>query len=193
MLNPIRISSSVYGLGRAIVINTQENLVCPSCVHEIRHLEMTPKKKANSIFTRKPQGDFSLLPRVWGGFLEKYRWTHFITLTTQSPTSPELLLKFGQSYIGRIERLAGCRVYRFIIVEGSFDGAAHIHGLLNVDQLTIEQLRKQWRHGITHIVKYDCGRGAASYIAKEILNNDHVDFEFPTAENEPSHKSGTIR
>jgi hypothetical protein len=61
----------------------------------------------------------------------------------------------------------------FLIVEGARRGFPHLHALLiGTDSLTVKEIERQWPLGLTCVRRYDCTRGAAAYVVKELAHGD---------------------
>jgi hypothetical protein len=108
-------------------------------------------------------------------WLSRCVWRHYATLTDSYGNSPAGLLRQGQRFVRRLTSKAGCRVDYFLITEGASSGFPHLHALLlGTDSLTVREIQREWRLGLTCVRRYDPTRGAASYVAKELA---HADFD----------------
>ena len=121
---------------------------------------------------------------AWARHLEQFEWTHFGTLTTRLPHSPtELRREFERGYVRRLARAAQGPVPWFYIVERGTAGLAHVHALLaNTGTLRLDQLRRAWLLGHTHVVAYDAARDAAFYLTKQMVpsvgaNHDAAEYD----------------
>lgn len=108
-------------------------------------------------------------------WLSRCLWRHYATLTDDCGNSPASLLRQGLRFVRRLESRARGRVDYFLIVEGAGRDFPHLHALLlGTDSLTVREIERQWRLGVTSVRRFDPTRGAASYVAKELA---HADFD----------------
>ena len=109
------------------------------------------------------------LAREWGGFLDRYEWTYFSTLTFERPPSADSAARAFGLWVRRIESVGCQRVSWVYFVERSRAGTIHLHSLLNTPpRITAETLDYWWTGGWNEHSPYDRNRGAAAYIAKEM-------------------------
>ena len=116
------------------------------------------------------------LRRAWADHLTRYEWSHFVTLTTRLAMTPEQLRReFVSSFVRRLARMAQGPVPWFYVVERSA-GMPHLHALLaGADDLSLEDVRRAWKHGFTDAERYDSKRGAAYYLTKEMARPGSTD------------------
>ena len=72
----------------------------------------------------------TLVREEWGNYIRGYTWSHFATLTSSWPRSPEWMLDEFKRYARSLERIAQGRVNWFASAEETVPGWAHVHALL---------------------------------------------------------------
>jgi len=116
-------------------------------------------------------------PDVWGEWLSRFRWHHFVTLATDGSASftPAALARAFDGWIAALTtRLASSDVTPtvcwFRAVEGTgTDGRSHVHALIfGTAALGVRTMSQAWRHGHAKVTTYDATRGAAWYCTKEL-------------------------
>ena len=105
-----------------------------------------------------------------GGWLRKYEWSHWATLTVDRVWSPERLVR---ALIDRFVRFAtkatqGPVPYVYVIEGGALGDRPHAHVLLSgTERLDATRLQAAWPHGRARVEVYDPEQGAANYLTKE--------------------------
>lgn len=105
-------------------------------------------------------------------WLRQYEWTHYCTLTFRFSTSPHAARREFARYIRWLEQRSQHRVDWFNTVERGSGGHTHIHTLLNVANMTGQEIKRTWRSGFTQIRRYNQRKGAPEYTAKQFHNCD---------------------
>jgi len=112
----------------------------------------------------------------WGDWLSTFAWTHCVTLTFNPFISPSNVLTFFRRYVSQLEKTTRANVYWYAAVEGADLGFPHIHAVLMVvGSLSLNELRRHWKKGISSVAKYDRERGVAYYITKEMARDNEWD------------------
>lgn len=109
------------------------------------------------------------LKAAWARWLRGFAWDHYVSFTPRYVTPANALLLEFRTYVRRMERMTQCRVFWFAIVERGLTDRRHVHGLLkNTSGLTLDQVRRWWKLGDTHAVRYNPRDRAACYVVKEM-------------------------
>jgi hypothetical protein len=116
--------------------------------------------------------DAGAIRKAWGHYLQRFLWTHVLTLTYKHEVSPERASRdFVDGFIRRAAFEAAQPVRWFYVLEGGDDAGRrlHIHALVSgTAHLPIARLERAWRGGITDIRVYDPARGGAAYLTKTL-------------------------
>ena len=116
----------------------------------------------------------------YGAWLNKYKWDHFVTLTTEHSMSEQRLLrKFQDQFVRQLDRMAQRPISWFRAVEYSANGQPHLHVLVWANgELSDRQLKRAWPLGITDVDAYDPSLGGAYYVTKTVTtwHPDNYDF-----------------
>ena len=86
----------------------------------------------------KPDG------KAYATFLRDFEWSHAATLTFSNALHPERAVREIGPFVRDLGRRSGSPVRWFMVVEDTYEGRAHLHGLLNVRHLTIEEILESW-------------------------------------------------
>jgi hypothetical protein len=117
---------------------------------------------------------------TWGGWLSRFPWHHFATLTYRVglvvPGCPQRLFN---KWTRHLERRCQKPVQSVVVIEqGSFGGLIHQHALLHgTADLNTEALEKSWLNGYAHVRRYDPAKGAAYYLTKSVCRG-RCEIEF---------------
>ena len=76
--------------------------------------------------------------------LRNHYWSHAATLTFSKALHPEGAEREVHSFTRDLGRRSGSPVGWFMVVEDTYEGRAHLHGLLNVRHLTVEDILESW-------------------------------------------------
>jgi len=112
------------------------------------------------------------LAEAWGGFLSRYRWDWFLTLTFREPVVSFRAHRLFSYFARDIEKAVEIPIAWFRGDElGWRGGRLHFHSLmLNVAHLRRLSWMDQWerRAGFARILPFDRQKGAAFYCAKYV-------------------------
>ncbi len=112
------------------------------------------------------------LREAWGGFLSRYPWDWFLTLTFREPVPSFTAHRRFQRFAHDIENAAGLPVAWFRADEyGPAGGRLHIHALmLNTAALSRLFWMDRWQqhNGYARIFPFDPQQGAAFYCSKYV-------------------------
>lgn len=122
-------------------------------------------------------GEEGLHP-AWEELLGRYEWSHFVSLTDRNGgTVNGLKRAFEQRFIRRLAFRARNRIPYFVVIETN-NTLPHVHALLGgTAHVSNEDVRGCWDRGWTAASRYDCKRGAARYLTKDIVKGD-AEFDF---------------
>jgi hypothetical protein len=114
--------------------------------------------------------DVHAVREMWGKWLaELHPWSHFLTLTFASETSPDLAIRHFRRWLRWVEQRAQCRVAWFYVVERGGAPVVHLHVLIaGTSRLAPRALREAWKHGRAQAAIYAAGGRAASYVTKTL-------------------------
>jgi hypothetical protein len=120
-------------------------------------------------------GAQSSLVSAYGSFFGSWPWDHYATLTFATQLSESTCLQHWDEFINSLGRLTHGRVAWVRADEQRWSGCAspeiplHYHALLKYQNLPApETVAALWKAkaGDAKVEAYDCGGGAAYYIAK---------------------------
>lgn len=113
----------------------------------------------------------------WGRHLADRAWSHFATLTVDTPNTgrggADAVRKAFARFHRRLECVAQHRVRFAYTIEGLASGNVHIHALIaDCDALPVWRIRRLWTWGHSHVRVCDPVGAAAYYIAKRVGTPD---------------------
>ena len=108
------------------------------------------------------------LIRATADFLGQFRVTHVATLTTRIDLSEERMHREFLRFRRDLERRSRTRVGWAMVMEYTHVGRVHIHAVLDVQRLSVQEIQRSWQPGFSKIQVFDPERGWLRYFAKEI-------------------------
>jgi len=116
----------------------------------------------------------------YGAWLNKYKWDHFVTLTTEhSMSEHRLLRKFQDQFVRRLDKVAQRPISWFYVVEYSANREPHLHVLLWANgKLSRRQLETAWKLGYTEVRAYDRSLGGTYYVTKTVTTSHPDNYNF---------------
>lgn len=109
--------------------------------------------------------------RAWGRHLERFRWVHWMTLTTkhQSMSATALAREFEARFIRTLSFCTQQPIRWVYVIEGTRTHTPHLHALVaGTEELSCRAVQKPWRFGISQVQKYSAERGATWYLTKTL-------------------------
>ena len=117
---------------------------------------------------------------AYGANLYRYKWTHFITVTTKRPISPGLLCVEFRRAMDRLASYSKGSVRYFYSIEPSQPGHWHIHALVWVARPTPdEKLARAWKRGWWHVRRYDPTAPGCYYVVKWLRQDLYDSSKMP--------------
>lgn len=125
---------------------------------------------------REHQEHPDLVRAEWATFLAQNRWTHFATLTFRFDVSLDLAMKRGRTWTRRLHQRNQERVEWFFVVEQGSLGKAHLHALVDAQNLPDAEVAAAWRDGRAQCRPFDVRRNGIAYVTKDIAGSALYDI-----------------